>query len=193
MNPISCYRQIQFGTFCRSEFNSIASKARRWKIIKYRKTDKSQTKNVVGSRVYFLKVIIFFMLLFYFFWLTSCKQVWVIVISYRRLAPVSNHDGNDKENFWKAKGLMSKQLCTCITFFGTFISFPSRRLCSCEVLATTSTHGDESFFLFVNFCSVLQNSILEKKNCLRLTNWWDWNDRELSLKFTFCFGCRSYC
>ena len=84
MNPISGYREIQFGTFCRSEFNSIASKAR-WKIIQCRKTVKNQTKNVVGNRIYFLKVIIFFMLLFYFFWLTSCKQVWVI--SFLTLGP----------------------------------------------------------------------------------------------------------
>ena len=84
MNPISGYREIQFGTFCRSEFNSIASKAR-WKIIQCRKTVKNQTKNVVGNRIYLLKVIIFFMLLFYFFWLTSCKQVWVI--SFLTLGP----------------------------------------------------------------------------------------------------------
>ena len=89
--------------------------------------------------------------------------------------------------------LMSKQLCTCITFFGTFLSLPFTK-----ALLMRSSFDDVSirWRVFLSLCEFLfgrseLNS--RKKNCLRLTNWSDWNNREFSLKFTFRFGCRRCC
>ena len=122
MNPISGYREIQFGTFCRSEFNSIASKAR-WKIIQCRKTVKNHTKNVVGNRIYFLKGYYLFYVTFLLFLTDKLQTGLSYIISYA-WSPSATTTATARRTSEKTMVLMSKQLCTCITFFGTFLSLP---------------------------------------------------------------------